>query len=144
MLWSLISFLERKPNYRFTGVLDWLDYSLSNRWGFSSIQLNMSWRAQFDPVSPRSTITVEPYGLQLVTSTGNALAQVQRMHEPADLWDTTFCINFEASSTKCTRWFWDPELSRMHLQPQIQIPSAFPVRDASKSACLSWDFYGIS
>ena len=68
MLWFLISFLERKPNYRFTGVLDWLDYSLWNRWGFSSIQLNMSWRAQFDPVSPHSTITVEPYGLQLLTS----------------------------------------------------------------------------
>ena len=23
--------------------------------------------------------------------TGNALAQVQRVHEPADLWDITFC-----------------------------------------------------
>ena len=22
--------------------------------------------------------------------------------------------------------FWDPELSRMHLHPQIQIPNAFP------------------
>ena len=32
---------------------------------------------------------------------GNALARVQRVHEPADLWDITFC----------TRWFWDPELS---------------------------------
>ena len=27
--------------------------------------------------------------------------------------------DFEASSTMCTRWFWDPELSRMHLHPQI-------------------------
>ena len=27
---------------------------------------------------------------------GNALARVQRVHEPADLWDITFC----------TRWFW--------------------------------------
>ena len=25
----------------------------------------------------------------------------------------------------CTRWFWDPELSRMHLHLQIQIPNAF-------------------
>ena len=58
---------------------------------------------------------------------GNALARVQRVHEPADLWDITFY----------TRWFWgfyyyvhplfwDPELSRMHLHPQIQIPNAFP------------------
>ena len=60
-------------------------------------------------------------------SAGNALARVQRVHKPADLWDITFC----------TRWFWgfyyyvhplfwDPELSRMHLHPQIQIPNAFP------------------
>ena len=28
--------------------------------------------------------------------TGNALARVQRVHKPADLWDITFC----------TRWFW--------------------------------------
>ena len=27
---------------------------------------------------------------------GNALERVQRVHEPADLWDITFC----------TRWFW--------------------------------------
>ena len=27
---------------------------------------------------------------------GNALARVQRVHEPTDLWDITFC----------TRWFW--------------------------------------
>ena len=58
---------------------------------------------------------------------GNALARVQRVHKPADLWNITFC----------TRWFWgyqyymhplfwDPELSRMHLHPQIQIPNAFP------------------
>ena len=33
--------------------------------------------------------------------------------------------DFEASSTMCTGWFWDPELSRMHLHPQIQIPNAF-------------------
>ena len=56
-------------------------------------------------------------------SSGNAL---ERVHEPADLWDITFC----------TRWFWDfyyyvhplywdPELFRMHLHPQIQIPNAF-------------------
>ena len=25
------------------------------------------------------------------TETGNALARVQRVHEPADLWDITFC-----------------------------------------------------
>ena len=59
--------------------------------------------------------------------TENALERVQRVHEPSDLWDITFC----------TRWFWgfyyyvhlllwDPELSRMHLHPQIQIPNAFP------------------
>ena len=29
-------------------------------------------------------------------NSGNALARVQRVHKPADLWDTTFC----------TRWFW--------------------------------------
>ena len=29
-------------------------------------------------------------------SSGNALARVQRVHEPKDLWDITFC----------TRWFW--------------------------------------
>ena len=34
---------------------------------------------------------------------------------------------FEASSTMCTRWFWDPELSTIYLHPQIQIPNAFPV-----------------
>ena len=32
---------------------------------------------------------------------GNALAQEQRAHKPADLWDITFY----------TRWFWGPELS---------------------------------
>ena len=32
---------------------------------------------------------------------GNALARVQRVHEPVDLWDITFC----------TRIFWGPELS---------------------------------
>ena len=58
---------------------------------------------------------------------GNALARVQRVHEPADLWDIIFApTDFEASSTMCTRWFWDPELSRMHLHPQVQIPNAFP------------------
>ena len=25
--------------------------------------------------------------------TGNALARVQRVHEPADLWDITFCTH---------------------------------------------------
>ena len=30
---------------------------------------------------------------------GNALAEVQRVHKPADLWDITFC----------TRWFWGSE-----------------------------------
>ena len=34
--------------------------------------------------------------------------------------------DFEASSTMCTRCFETPELSRMHLHPQIQIPNAFP------------------
>ena len=43
---------------------------------------------------------------------GNALARVQRVHEPADLWDITFCTRwFEAFSTMCTRWFWGQELS---------------------------------
>ena len=38
---------------------------------------------------------------RLVNSPGNALARVQQVHEPADLWDITFC----------TSWFWGPELS---------------------------------
>ena len=44
--------------------------------------------------------------------TGNALARVQRVghHLLHPL-------------------FWDPELSRRHLHPQIQIPNAFPVLD---------------
>ena len=43
---------------------------------------------------------------------GNALARVQRVNEPADLWDITFApADFEAFSTWCTRWFWGPELS---------------------------------
>jgi len=61
--------------------------------------------------------------------TGNALAQVQRVHKPADLWGITFC----------TRWFWGfyyyvhplilrPRAlfykNRLHLQ--IQIPNACP------------------
>ena len=33
---------------------------------------------------------------QCFRMTGNALARVQRVHAPADLWDITFC----------TRWFW--------------------------------------
>ena len=38
--------------------------------------------------------------------TGNALARVQRVHKPADLWDITFCTRwFEASSTMCTCCF---------------------------------------
>ena len=32
----------------------------------------------------------------LLHTAGNALAQVQRVHKPADLWDITFC----------THWFW--------------------------------------
>ena len=67
------------------------------------------------------------YVVQKFGYTGNALARVQRVHKPADLWDITFC----------TRWFWgfyyyahplfwDPELSRMRLPPQILIPNAFP------------------
>ena len=34
------------------------------------------------------------------------------------LWDTLYYVH---------PLFWDPELSRMHLHPQIQIPNAFPV-----------------
>ena len=33
--------------------------------------------------------------------TGNALARVQGVHEPADIWDITFC----------THWFWGSELA---------------------------------
>ena len=29
--------------------------------------------------------------LSIFLGAGNALAQVQRVHEPADLWDITFC-----------------------------------------------------
>ena len=38
----------------------------------------------------QSTLLLEP------PLAGNALVRVQRVHEPADLWDITFC----------TRWFW--------------------------------------
>ena len=34
--------------------------------------------------------------LEQVFITGNALARVQRVHKPTNLWDITFC----------TRWFW--------------------------------------
>ena len=34
----------------------------------------------------------------------NALVRVQRVHEPADLWDVTFCTRW-FSSTMCTRCF---------------------------------------
>ena len=38
------------------------------------------------------------------TITGNALAWVQWVHKPADLWDIIFApTDFEASSTMCTR-----------------------------------------
>jgi hypothetical protein len=37
----------------------------------------------------------------LFGNSGNALARVQRVHQPTDLWDITFC----------TRWFWGIELS---------------------------------
>jgi hypothetical protein len=29
--------------------------------------------------------------MKIADKTGNALARVQRVHEPADLWDITFC-----------------------------------------------------
>ena len=58
--------------------------------------------------------------------TENALAQLQRVHNPQIFGTSPFAsADFEASSTMCTRWFWVPELSRMHLHPQIQIPNAF-------------------
>ena len=57
--------------------------------------------------------------------TGNALARVQRVHAPTDLWDITFCnrrlvlcalADFEVqSSLLCNR-----------LHPQIQNPNACP------------------
>ena len=34
---------------------------------------------------------VNPYAPYILHTTGNALARVQRVHEPADLWDITFC-----------------------------------------------------
>ena len=35
--------------------------------------------------------------------------------------------DFEASSKYYVHpLFWDPELSRVHMHPQIQIPNAFP------------------
>ena len=34
--------------------------------------------------------------IEISMTSGNALERVQRVHEPADLWDITFC----------TRWFW--------------------------------------
>ena len=43
---------------------------------------------------------------------GNALARVQWVYEPADLWDITFCTaDFEAFSTIRTHWFLGQELS---------------------------------
>ena len=48
--------------------------------------------------------------------------------------------DFQASSaTYVHLLFWDPELSRMHLHPQIQIPNAFPViwvRYDEKNGCI--------
>ena len=37
------------------------------------------------------TLTEQYVVLCSVTVSGNALARVQRVHEPADLWDITFC-----------------------------------------------------
>ena len=52
----------------------------------------------------RSKILLSYAAVRIVNSRskdpGNALAQVQRVHEPVDLWDITFC----------TRRFWGPEL----------------------------------
>ena len=44
----------------------------------------------------------------------------------------------------CTRWFWDPELSRMHMHPQIQIPNAFPGKEWKISKKRILEFVGGS
>ena len=48
-------------------------------------------------------------GICVQCITGNALARVQRVQAPADLWDITFCTRWFWGM--CTRWFWGPELS---------------------------------
>ena len=66
--------------------------------------------------------------------TGNALAWVQWVHKPVNLWDIKFApTEFEALSTIDTHGFWK---SPYVLHPQIQIPNACPDQICYKGNCL--------
>jgi hypothetical protein len=71
---------------------------------------------------PNETIGVLIWGSNMVSNiqTGNALARVQRVHAPTDLWDIAFS----------TRWFWG---FYYYLHPLILRPKAlFYRRDRTR------------
>ena len=70
--------------------LDWLDKDKHCDESNGDQELTQKCRVYFS-----DKLKLDKY-VSKYTVPGNALARVQRVHEPADLWD----INF------CTRWFW--------------------------------------
>ena len=59
--------------------------------------------------------------------TGIVLAWVERVHEPVDIWDITFCTRRFSVLLKPADFEAQNSLLQNRLHRQIQIPNAFPV-----------------